>query len=141
MLADNDLILCSIHPEFVRAYKKSTNDSRMPGGIAVDDFDSFHEMIKHEESGRWLTPGYCDGLFAGLNIGLPPIFLFGSKAMAKKVGHEVISGAKRICLAISEPFAGSDVAGILTTAVKSPDGKHYIVNGSKKWITCGMFSD
>lgn len=123
-MADNDIILCSIHAEMVKAYKKGTNDTRMPGGIAVDDFDSFHEMIHHEESGRWFTPGYMDGLFAGLNIGLPPVFLFGSKSMAKKVGHDVVSGAKRICLAISEPFAGSDVAGIVTKATKSDDGKH-----------------
>lgn len=36
---------------------------------------------------------------------------------------------------------GSDVAGIRTTATKTPDGKHYIINGTKKWITNGMFSD
>ena len=51
---------------------------------------------------------------------------------------EVLSGEKRICLAISEPVAGSDVAAIETTAVKTPDGKHYIVNGCKKWITNGV---
>lgn len=38
-------------------------------------------------------------------------------------------------------FAGSDVAGIRTTAVKTKDGKHYLVNGVKKWITTGMHSD
>lgn len=38
-------------------------------------------------------------------------------------------------------YSSSDVAGIKTTAVKTPDGKHYIVNGTKKWITNGMFSD
>jgi alkylation response protein AidB-like acyl-CoA dehydrogenase len=37
-----------------------------------------------------------------------------------------------ICLAITEPSAGSDVANLKTTAVKTPDGKHYIVNGEKK---------
>lgn len=36
---------------------------------------------------------------------------------------------------------GSDVAGLRTTAVKTPDGKHYVVNGTKKWITNGIFSD
>lgn len=47
----------------------------------------------------------------------------------------VLRGEKNICLAISEAFAGSDVAGMKTTAKKSADGKHYIVNGTKKWIT------
>jgi alkylation response protein AidB-like acyl-CoA dehydrogenase len=36
-----------------------------------------------------------------------------------------------MCLAITEAFAGSDVAGLKTTAEKTPDGKHYIVNGTK----------
>lgn len=55
--------------------------------------------------------------------------------------EEVFSGKKKICLAITEAFAGSDVAGIRTTAEKTKDGKHYIVNGTKKWITNGMFCD
>ena len=59
-----------------------------------------------------------------------------------------------MCLAITEPIgfspqmkswvneiAGSDVARIQTTATKSPDGKHYIVNGQKKWITNGIWAD
>merc|ERR1712137_395621 len=54
---------------------------------------------------------------------------------------EVLRGDKRICLAISEPAAGSDVGGTLTTARKTADGKHYIVNGIKKWITNGVFAD
>lgn len=52
-----------------------------------------------------------------------------------------LKGEKLICLAITEPWAGSDVANIQTTAVKSPCGKYYIVNGLKKWITNGIFCD
>jgi alkylation response protein AidB-like acyl-CoA dehydrogenase len=54
---------------------------------------------------------------------------------------DVLSGKKFICLAISEAQAGSDVMGLQTTAVKSEDGKSWIVNGSKKWITNGTFAD
>ncbi|RKK70022.1 hypothetical protein BFJ69_g12216 [Fusarium oxysporum] len=46
-----------------------------------------------------------------------------------------------LCLAISEAFAGSEGTRILTTATKTPDGKHYIVSGAKKWITNGQFAD
>jgi len=46
-----------------------------------------------------------------------------------------------ICLCITEPQAGSDVANLGTTAKKTPDGKHYIVNGEKKWITNGIWAD
>jgi len=52
-----------------------------------------------------------------------------------------LTGEKIICLAITEPSAGSDVANLKTTARLSPDGKHYIVNGEKKWITNGVWAD
>jgi alkylation response protein AidB-like acyl-CoA dehydrogenase len=52
-----------------------------------------------------------------------------------------LAGKKFICLAITEPSAGSDVANLKTTAKLTPDGKHYIVNGEKKWITNGVFAD
>lgn len=74
-------------------------------------------------------------------ISAPAIWNFGSEEMKKTIGCEVLKGSKNSCLAISEPFVGSDVAGLKTTAVKTPDGKHYIVNGVKKWITEGMFAD
>lgn len=48
-------------------------------------------------------------------------------------------GQKVICLAITEPSAGSDVAAIKTVAKR--EGDYYIVNGNKKWITCGVFAD
>jgi len=54
---------------------------------------------------------------------------------------ELYSGKKRICLAITEPEAGSDVKNLSCEAKLSHDGKHYIVNGTKKWITNGIYSD
>lgn len=74
---------------------------------------------------------------AGSVIGLPPVLNFGSAEIKAKVIPEVLSGQKPICLAISEAFAGSDVAGLKTTATKTEDGKHWIINGTKKWITNG----
>jgi alkylation response protein AidB-like acyl-CoA dehydrogenase len=70
-------------------------------------------------------------------IGLPAV-LFHARddTVRKRVTEECLSGKKRICLAISEAFAGSDVAGLKTTAVKSADGSHYIVNG--KWRAIDM---
>mmetsp|Transcript_45619 Transcript_45619/g.85439 ORF Transcript_45619/g.85439 Transcript_45619/m.85439 type:complete len:532 (+) Transcript_45619:65-1660(+) len=110
-------------------------------GVKPNEFDHFHELIAHEEMGRLNSPSYTDGLGAGFCIGLPPVAMFCPPKIRDKVVPEVLLGKKRICLAISEPAAGSDVAGMLTTATKTPDGKHYIVNGVKKWITNGMFAD
>jgi alkylation response protein AidB-like acyl-CoA dehydrogenase len=113
----------------------------LPGGIKPEEFDFFHEMIMHEEIARLGCPGATDGLGAGLVIGLPPVVHFGTPETIKKFVPAVLAGDKRICLAISEAFAGSDVAAIRTTAKKSECGKFYIVNGTKKWITNGSFSD
>jgi alkylation response protein AidB-like acyl-CoA dehydrogenase len=74
-------------------------------------------------------------------VGAPPIRQFAGDALRNKILPEILSGQKRISLAITEPAAGSDVRNITTTAEKTPDGKHYIVNGEKKWITNGFFSD
>lgn len=52
-------------------------------------------------------------------------------SLREKITQEVLSGQKKMCLAITEAFAGSDVAGLKTTATETPDGKHYIVNGTK----------
>ncbi|KAM0122213.1 hypothetical protein ACP6JC_000953 [Aspergillus fumigatus] len=79
---------------------------------------------------------------AGMVISLTAVQQWLRNApLREKVTEEVLSGRKKMCLAITEAFAGSDVAGLKTTAKKTPDGKHYIVNGTKKWITNGMFAD
>lgn len=77
-----------------------------------------------------------------MTISLTAVLQFANnEAWKNKIAAEVFSGKKKICLAITEAFAGSDVAGIRTTAEKTKDGKHYIVNGTKKWITNGVFCD
>jgi len=111
-------------------------------GIPGEEFDYFHELITHEEWNRITgTSSIQDGLGGGLVIGLPPVLHFGSPAIRDRVVRECLDGDKQICLAISEPFAGSDVANIQTTATLSEDGKYYYVTGVKKWITNGSFSD
>jgi alkylation response protein AidB-like acyl-CoA dehydrogenase/predicted heme/steroid binding protein len=114
---------------------------KLPGGVKPEEFDYFHELIAHQELASMGFFGYQDGLACGMVIGLPPVLHFGSKELSTRIADEVLSGNKKICLSITEPFAGSDVASIQCTATKTPDGKHYIVNGVKKWITNGMFSD
>ena len=106
---------------------------KLAGGIRPEEFDAFHEQIILEEVSRAGSAGVVWGLFAGLSIGLPPILHFGNDAQRKLVCGPTLMGTKVICLAITEPSAGSDVANLKTTAVKTADGKHYIINGEKKW--------
>lgn len=75
-----------------------------------------------------------------MSYAVPPILKFGSSRLQERFLPDLLLGRKRICIAITEPEAGSDVAGIQTTATKSPDGNFYIVNGTKKWITNGIWS-
>ncbi|KAF9525678.1 peroxisomal acyl-CoA-dehydrogenase [Crepidotus variabilis] len=112
----------------------------MGGIVKPEEFDYFHELIITQELARCGQRGYGDGLMSGTVIGLPPVLNFGNPAIKDMVVSEVLSGERPICLAISEAFAGSDVAGLKTYARKTDDGKHWIINGTKKWITNGTFA-
>jgi len=79
-------------------------------------------------------------LTTGMSFGVPPIIKFGDQQLQERFLPKLLRGEKRSCIAITEPDAGSDVAGITTTAVKSADGKHYVINGTKKWITNGIWT-
>lgn len=103
--------------------------------------DYFHELILYDELSRCGSGGFLWGIAGGMTIGLPPVYNYGSEEMKQRVLPGVLKGEKIICLAITEPTAGSDVANIRTTAEKTEDGTHYIVNGEKKWITNGVFAD
>lgn len=106
----------------------------MNGVVTPEEFDFFHEMVITQELCRTGARGFNDGNLGGMNIGLPAILYHAKPDLRKRVADEVLSGKKLICLAISEAFAGSDVAGLKTTAVKSPDGKYFIVNGMEQSV-------
>ena len=106
------------------------------GGIP--DRDPFLTIISTEELNR---PA-CGGLAASLmshSIGAPPIAAAGSPELKARVLPPILRGEKISCLAITEPSGGSDVAAIQTTARR--EGGHYVVNGSKMFITSGVRGD
>ncbi|CAG8446654.1 2238_t:CDS:2 [Acaulospora colombiana] len=111
------------------------------GGVKPEEFDHFHEFVVTDELARCGSGGILWGLTGGLGIGLPPILKFASEELKDRIAPGCCSGEKNICLAITEPYAGSDVANLKTEAKLSDDGEHYIVNGEKKWITNGVFAD
>lgn len=112
---------------------------RLPGDIPADEWDSWHSLITNDELSRVGYTGVLWGLGGGNGIGVPPIVNFGTQAQKDKYLSGVADGSIRFCLGITEPDAGSDVANIKTSAVRK--GDHYIVNGSKKWITNGIWAD
>jgi acyl-CoA dehydrogenase len=107
------------------------------GGIS-DGIDIWHHNILSEELARIGVGGVAATLMVH-NIGLPPVINFAQESVRAAVAPAVISGQANIALAITEPSAGSDVAQLKTSAVL--DGGHYIVNGSKTYITGGMRAD
>lgn len=120
---------------------KHLHGRKLFADIKPEEFDYFHEMIITQELVRTGCRGFMDGLQGGMVIGLPPVINFGSDEMKKEIVEPVFNGEKFIALAITEAFAGSDVMGLRTYAKKTEDGQHYIVNGTKKWITNGNFAD
>ena len=100
--------------------------------------DHFYRLILAEEMGRSGSGGTCASLMSH-TIGLPPLVAGGSDALKARVLPGVIAGEKISALAVTEPGAGSDVAQLATTARR--DGDHYVVNGSKMFITSGMRAD
>jgi acyl-CoA dehydrogenase len=101
-----------------------------------------HDAIWVEELAR---SGGSGGVAAGLNahtsIAMPPIFNFGTEEQKQRWLVPGIAGQKIGALGITEPGAGSDVAGIRTSAVRSADGSEWILNGTKLFITNGVHAD
>ena len=105
------------------------------GGVSADVF--FHIVLSEE-----LAASGCGGVSAGLmshSIGAPPIAKFGSTELKRRVLPAILAGEAISALAITEPSGGSDVAALKTAA--RLDGDHYVVNGSKMFITSGMRAD
>eukprot|EP01117_Protostelium_nocturnum_P001016 TRINITY_DN11339_c0_g1_i1.p1 TRINITY_DN11339_c0_g1~~TRINITY_DN11339_c0_g1_i1.p1 ORF type:complete len:567 (-),score=223.66 TRINITY_DN11339_c0_g1_i1:63-1739(-) len=128
-------------PGVVGGWPTEYAGDKIAGGVKPSEWDYFHELILIDELSRCGSGGVVWGIQAGLAIGLPPILLFGNQYLKDKCAKPCLTGEKIICLCITEPYAGSDVASLRTEAKKTPDGKHYIVNGEKKWITNGVFAD
>jgi acyl-CoA dehydrogenase len=105
------------------------------GGTGGDIFDT---IAVCEEMMRSGSGGFAAGI-GSLNIALPPIVRKGTSAQKERFVRPVLEGKKIAALGITEPSGGSDVANIQTTAVR--DGNHYIVNGSKTFITSGIRAD
>ena len=100
--------------------------------------DVFLKVAASEELMRSGSGGFVASL-GSLDIGLPPVWRMGSEALKQRIVPQVLAGEKIIALAITEPSGGSDVANLKTRAVR--DGDHYVVNGSKTFITSGARAD
>ena len=106
------------------------------GGLGFDD--CFMRAAYGEEFAKCGSTGVQAGL-NGRSISIAPIEKLASEEIRERALKDIILGKKGSSLAITEPSGGSDVANLKTTARR--DGNHYVLNGSKTFITGGMKSD
>ncbi|WP_370299557.1 acyl-CoA dehydrogenase family protein [Abyssibacter sp.] len=130
--ADGELPL-SLHEQAADVGLLGVGFPEAYGGLETPD--SFYPLIVIDELCRAGSGGLIASLLS-LGIGLPPIVALGSDALKRRVLPDVLAGRKVSALAITEPSGGSDVANLKTHARR--DGDHYVLNGSKTFITSGM---
>ena len=109
-----------------------------PSAYGGSDGDQFEHIVVNEEFCRCGSFGLVASLFSH-GIAVPPIIKHGTPAQKEKFLRPVIEGDRIAALGVTEPSGGSDVANLKTTAVRN--GDHYIVNGSKTFITSGVKAD
>jgi alkylation response protein AidB-like acyl-CoA dehydrogenase len=107
------------------------------GGLGLDKTTSMLVAESQaQDYGSWSTT-----FGAHVGIGTLPIVFFGTPAQKAKYLPDLATGKKVAAYALSEAGSGSDALGARTMARLSADGKHYVVNGGKMWITNGGFAD
>ena len=106
------------------------------GGLGLD---KFYTVIWLEEMQRINSCGFAAAMWAHAFLAMQHLNAEGDERIKKDYLTPSIEGKKIGCLCITEPFAGSDVAGMRTTAVK--EGGEWVLNGSKTFITNGVYSD
>ena len=106
------------------------------GGLGLD---LFYTVIFLEELQRINSGGFAAAMWAHAYLAMTHLNHEGSHEIKQNYLTPSIEGKKIGCLCITEPFAGSDVAGMKTTA--RLEGDEYEINGSKTFITNGVYSD
>lgn len=106
------------------------------GGL---DLDLFYTVIFLEELQKINSGGFAAAMWAHAYLAMTHLKKEANPQQKEKYLAPSIAGQMIGCLCITEPFGGSDVSGMRSTAVK--EGDHYILNGSKTFITNGVYSD
>lgn len=112
------------------------NSPEAYGGLALD---IFYTIIFLEELQKINSGGFAAAMWAHVYLAMTHVTKEGDEAIKKAYLTPSIDGDKIGCLCVTEPFAGSDVAGMRTTAIKK--GDTYVINGSKTFITNGVYCD
>ncbi len=126
----------SIWPKFGQMGYFGIRYPEQYGGL---DLDMFYLVIWLEEMQRINSGGFAAAMWAHNYLAMTHLLKEGSDEIKNKYLKASIEGSMIGCLCITEPFGGSDVGGMKTTAIKQ--GDEYVLNGSKTFITNGVYSD
>src|SRR6267378_4370502 len=131
-------------PGLLAQLLKKAGDIGLLGGGVPEEYggaglDKVSSVQLAENLSAYASFGVSHGGHSG--IGTLPIVFFGTAEQKKKYLPLLATGEKLAAYCLSEPQAGSDAQNSRTRAVLSPDGRSYILNGQKMWITNGGFAD
>jgi acyl-CoA dehydrogenase len=112
---------------------------RYPEQYGGSGLDTVYSAILAEELGRSTFGGFAVTVTVHTDMASPHLANFGSPEQLERYLPPLIRGEKVCAVAVTEPDAGSDVAGIRTRAVR--DGDHWVLDGSKMFITNGVHGD
>lgn len=106
------------------------------GGLGLDKISAAYvgEQIA-------INPSFGGSLGAHTSIGTLPLVYFGNEDQKARYLPRLASAEMIAAYALTEPHSGSDALASRTTATLTPDGRHYLLNGQKAWITNGGFAD
>jgi acyl-CoA dehydrogenase len=105
------------------------------------DADALTNLVFAEALSQSTFGGFIITVLVHTDMASPHLRHAGTAAQRERYGRGITSGRTITAVAITEPGAGSDVAGIRTSAVRSEDGAHWVLNGSKLFITNGVHAD
>lgn len=134
-----------LNPELVRELLKKAADlgflgTDMPEIYGGSELDKVSSVLVTERLPQGVA-GFMVAYGVQTGIGSLPLVLFGSPEQKEKYLPKIASGEMIVAYALTEPGHGSDALGAETTAVFSDDGKYYILNGQKQFITNAGFTD
>lgn len=136
--------LDSMEPGLMRSMISKAGELGLLGISIPEEYEGFNQdfltsMRANEAIGSAYS--FSVAFMAHTGIGTLPLLYYGNDEQKKRYIHKLATGEMAACYCLTEPGAGSDANAGTTKAVLSEDGKYYILNGQKMWITNGGFAD
>jgi len=131
-------------PGLMASLLKKAGELGLLGLSVPEEYEGFEQSfltVMRANEALGAAHSYSVAIMAHTGIGTLPILYYGNEDQKAKYIPKLTTGELMAAYCLTEPGAGSDANSGRTKAVLSEDGKHYILNGQKMWITNGGFAD